>query len=874
MQYLGMNECRSKYLDFFEAREHTRLVSFSLIPEGDDSLLLINAGMAPLKPYFMGEKKMPHNRATSSQRCVRTADIDNVGKTARHATFFEMLGNFSFGNYFKPEAISWAWTFLTEEIGLESDRLWITVFEEDQQAYDIWTKTIGVAPDHVLRLGKEDNFWELEQGPCGPCSEIHYDRGPSYGEGTSPLDNDDRFMEIWNLVFTQFDRQADGSYVPLDHPNIDTGMGLERLALVCENKDNIFELDEFQGLRSVIHDLSGKQYGEDPKADESFRVIIDHSKAITFLVSDGVVPSNEGRGYVLRRLLRRAARYGKLLGIQGKFLRKTITEIMKVYGAEYPEILEGKERIFTIVEREEENFQQTIDQGLELLEGIIAESKEKGKNVLDGERVFRLYDTFGFPIDLTREIAAEQGQQVDEADFRKRMEEQRLQSRQRRKETSGWDTEETIHAEDLPSTAFTGYVTLEDESVILALYRGTERVKSLSEGEKGIAILDRTPFYAEGGGQVADKGTLKTDEAEADVEQVKKDRNEIFMHSITVRKGTLHADDCVQACVEKDRREDIRRNHSATHLLNKALHLVLGNHINQAGSLVDPERLRFDFTHYEAMSAEELQKVEKIVNRAIFESYPVETRVLPLQEAMDEGAIGLFEDKYHDEVRVVSMGDFSKELCGGTHVDNTAQLQAFHILSEQGVSSGVRRIEAVTGRAALARYKEEEADRQALADLLKVPAENLLQRIQTLLDENKAMKHEIETFQSKMASELSQQLNGNVQKIAGVSVLGQRVDGKSMNELKDLADALKEQYDSYVIALAAATDGKVYWVVSVAEDLVKKGLKAGDLVKSLAQITGGNGGGRPQFATAGGKTPAKIDEALQSLSGWVEDKLS
>lgn len=873
MQYLGMNECRSLYLDFFEEQQHTRLTSFSLVPENDDSLLLINAGMAPLKPYFMGEKKMPHNRATSSQRCVRTADIDNVGKTARHATFFEMLGNFSFGNYFKPEAIRWAWTFLTQRIGMDPDRLWITVYEDDDQAYDLWTKTIGVAPDHVLRLGKEDNFWELEQGPCGPCSEIHYDRGPQFGEGSSPLDNSDRFMEIWNLVFTQFDRQKDGSYIPLAHPNIDTGMGLERLALVCEDKDNIFELDEFAALRTKIKELSGKAYGEDPKADESFRVIIDHSKAITFLVSDGVVPSNEGRGYVLRRLLRRAARYGKLLGIQGKFLAQTITEVMKVYGKEYPEIIEGKERIFTVVEREEENFQQTIDQGLALLEQLIGEAKAAKKSVLDGARVFRLYDTFGFPIDLTREIAAEEHLGVDEDDFHDRMEAQRRQSRERRKETSGWDTEAVIDVKGVEKTPFSGYETLADKATIIAVYAAGERVKALESGTEGVVILDRTPFYAESGGQVSDEGTLSTADATARVMMVKKNKNEVFLHTVKVEQGTIQEGDEVCAEVAKDRREDIRRNHSATHLLHRALRMVLGEHVHQAGSLVDPDRLRFDFTHYQAMTEEEKKEVEKIVNRAIFDSYPVETRVSSLQKAMAEGAMGLFEDKYHDEVRVVSMGDFSKELCGGTHVDNTAQLQLFTLLSEQGVSSGVRRIEAVTGRVALQLMKEKEETLLALAELLKASPDHVLQRGESLLEENKELKRELQSFEAKMAGELSRQMDSSIATVAGVHVLASRVDGKSMEELKELADAIKADHEDMVIVLAAATAGKVYWVVSVADALTKKGIKAGDLVKNLAQQTGGNGGGRPQFATAGGKNAEPIDEALQSVNAWLQQKL-
>ncbi len=870
MQYLGMNDLRTKYLDFFEAQNHTRLKSFSLVPDGDNSLLLINAGMAPLKPYFLGEKKMAHNRATSSQRCVRTADIDNVGKTARHATYFEMLGNFSFGDYFKTEAIHWAWTFLTEKLGLDPNRLWITVYEEDDQAYEIWTNEVGVASDHMLRLGKEDNFWELEQGPCGPCSEIHYDRGPAFGEGSNPTENSDRFMEIWNLVFTQFNRQADGSYLPLDHPNIDTGMGLERLALVCEDKPNIFELDEFLPLRDTIARLSGKTYGQDAQVDESFRVIIDHSKALTFLVMDGVVPSNEGRGYVLRRLLRRAARHGKLLGIQGKFLAQTVEEVMKVYKEEYPELEEARERIFTVVEREEENFEQTIDQGLSLLEHLIDEADAAGTKQLDGERVFRLYDTFGFPIDLTREIAAEHDKTVDESDFRRRMEAQRTQSRARRKEASGWDTDRQLVISGQEKTVFSGYETLSDEMRVRALFANGEEVERLTQGMEGIALFDRTPFYAEGGGQVADLGSLVSSNVRASVVDVQKDKNEVFLHTVRIEQGTLSVGDTVSGSVDADRRNDIRRNHSATHLLNKALHVVLGEHINQAGSLVTPERLRFDFTHFQAMTPDEVKQVEEIVNRAIFDSHPVTTRVLPLQQAMDEGAIGLFEDKYHDQVRVVSMGDFSKELCGGTHVDSTAQVQMFRILSEQGVSSGVRRIEAITGRNALQMARSEEERLQNAAALLHVQESDLESRIEALLAENKELKKEIQHFQTQAAQEQSRQLESDATLIGDIRLVRQHLEGKDMNELKDLADALKDNPENQVIVLASALNGKVFWVVAVHRDLVARGVKAGDLVRHLAQMTGGNGGGRPNFATAGGKDPEAIDAALDSIDVWME----
>lgn len=870
MKYLGLRECRSRFLDYYESEGHTRLKSFSLVPEDDDSLLLINAGMAPLKAYFLGEKTMTNNRATSAQRCVRTADIENVGKTARHATFFEMLGNFSFGDYFKREAIHWSWTFLTEKMGLDKSRFWITVYEDDQDAYDVWTKEEGIPEDRMLRLGKEDNFWELEQGPCGPCSEIHYDRGPAFGEGESPLDNSDRFMEVWNLVFTQFNREEDGSYTPLAHPNIDTGMGLERLALVMEDKANIFELDEFQTIRETIHSLSGKSYGDSEKVDESFRVIIDHSKAVMFLVSDGVVPSNEGRGYVLRRLLRRAARHGRLLGIEGKFLSKTIHDLIGVYDDAYPELVEGEKRIDTVVEREEAAFAQTIDQGLALLETVIDRADADGTSQLDGEKVFRLYDTFGFPIDLTKEIAAERGKTVDEDDFRTRMNQQRAQSRANRKEASGWDTAQTLDLDGVPATTFLGYEALEAEARVVALFLEGARVAQLQAGDKGIVVLDRTPFYAESGGQVADHGALITNHGKADVIDVKKDKNMVFKHTVTVVDGTLAEGDGVESRVEADRRNDTRRNHSATHLLHRALREVLGAHVHQAGSFVSPDRLRFDFTHFQAMSADEIRRVEDIVNRAIFDSYPVSTKVMSYDDAIADGAMGLFEDKYQDDVRVVSMGDFSKELCGGTHVDNTAQVQLFHILSEQGVSSGVRRMEAVTGRGAIRQAQMLQTEWEEDAALLKVAPDQLSKRLVALLEENRLLKRDVQSFESQMAEVESRAMAEKVQTVEDARIVANRLDGKTMDELKEIADALQRREEKAVVALASYAEGRVYWVVSVAKELVEKGVKAGDLVKNLAMQTGGNGGGRPNFATAGGKDATKIDTAIASIPGLIE----
>lgn len=869
MKRLGFNEIRTAYLDFFESKGHIRLKSYSLVPQDDPSLLLINAGMAPLKKYFLGEKKMAKNRATSSQRCVRTADIENVGKTARHATYFEMLGNFSFGDYFKNEAIHWAWEFLTRVIELDPKRLWITVYKEDREAYRIWHEGIGVPEDRLLRLGKEDNFWELDQGPCGPCSEIHYDRGPAFGPGTNPTDNSDRFMELWNLVFTQFNKQPDGSYLPIDHPNIDTGMGLERLALVLEDKPNIFEVEEFLPMREEIEKLSGKKYGEDPKIDESFRVIIDHTKAVTFLAMDGVVPSNAGRGYILRRLLRRAVRHGKLLGIQGEFLSKTMAHMMNVYQEEYPELVNAKDRILRVVLREEENFQGTIDQGAGLLEDLIRRRKEEGKDRLDGESVFKLYDTYGFPPDLTKEIALEEGLCIDEAGLEEAIKKQQEQSKANRKKDHAWDASVRLDTTDLKETEFTGYETQADEGTVIAIFRENERVDSLSADEEGLVVLDRTPFYAEGGGQVSDFGSLTNDHATLEVREVSKDSSLIYFHDVLVKDGEVRVGDSLHARIQEDFRNDVRRNHSATHLLHKALRTVLGDHVKQAGSYVDDERLRFDFSHFEAMTPEQVRQTDELVNRAIFDSYPVNTQVCSLEEANRSGAIGLFEDKYRDRVRVVSMGDYSKELCGGTHVDNTAQIMAFHILSEQAVSAGVRRIEAETGRACLAHYREEEDRFDACASLLKTDRKGLQDKLSGLLEEKRNLEKQLSSFRSKMADALSQELEGDGNLVDGVQLYKQYLPGRSMEELKELTDHLKENKENYLIVLVSSVEDKVYWVVSCDPSLKAKGILAGKLVKSLAQITGGNGGGRPDFATAGGKDASKIEEALESVESWI-----
>nr|WP_072514186.1 alanine--tRNA ligase [Ndongobacter massiliensis] len=872
MKKLDMNEIRKAFLDFFEERGHNRLKSYSLVPQDDPSLFLINAGMAPLKPYFTGEKKMAHNRATSSQRCVRTQDIEQVGKTHRHATFFEMLGNFSFGDYFKKEAIHWAWSFLTEKLEMEKDRFWITVYQDDDEAYRIWHEEIGIPQERLLRLGKEDNFWELEQGPCGPCSEIHYDRGPAYGEGHSPQDNSDRFMEIWNLVFTQFDRGADGSYTPLAHPNIDTGMGLERITLVAEDAHNIFELSSFAPIREEIERLSGVAYGSSKSGDESIRVIMDHSKALTFLVSDGVVPSNEGRGYILRRLLRRACRHGKRLGISGAFLNQVVDAVITCYQGEYEELVPARERIHMVVAREEANFNRTIDQGLQLLQGIVERAQQQHTNVLSGEEAFRLYDTYGFPLDLTKEILAESDMQVDEEGFSRAMAHQRKQSREHRQSGAGWSGKEKLDTADLPQTVFSGYECNEDDSEVLAIFEDGVRVDRMDAGKTGIVVLDRSPFYAESGGQVHDTGVLETKQGQLRVTDVQKDASKVFLHTVQA-DVELSQGQRVHCVIDVDRRNDIRRNHSATHLLHKALRLVLGEHVQQAGSYVEADRFRFDFTHFEALTEAQVREVEEIVNREIFHSLPVRTQVLSYTQAVNEGAIGLFEDKYEDQVRVVSTGDFSKELCGGTHVENTAQIMMLRIVSEQGISSGVRRMEAVTGRACYRRLVAAEDRLDALAGRLKTNREGIEERLEQREAEEKELQRKVASFASKVAGDRSQAVLADAISVGEVQVMTAAFTDVPMASLKETVDQLKEKASNYCIVLASKADGKVLLVAAVDPALNGCGLQAGKIVKVVAQATGGNGGGRPDFATAGGKDPQKVEDALRLVEKTVRAQL-
>lgn len=864
MKDLDFNSLRKEFLDFFESKkDHLRLKSYSLIPEKDKSLLLINAGMAPLKEYFTGAKKFSKNRATSSQKCLRTGDIDNVGKTHRHATFFEMLGNFSFGDYFKEEAITWAWEFLTEVIELEKEKLSVTVYLDDDEAYDIWTKKIGIPEDRIQRLDKDENFWELEEGPCGPCSEIMYDRGEDY-------EGDDRYLEIWNLVFTQFNKDSNGEYHPLDNPNIDTGMGLERLSLIVENANNIFELDTFKPLLNKIEEISGKEYGTNPKYDESFRVIMDHSKAMSFLVYDGVIPSNEGRGYVLRRLIRRAYRHGKLLGIEGRFLTKLVEIVMNIYSPEYPELLEDKDRIYKIVTREEDKFQETIDQGLDILNGMISNLKSDKKDVLDGFDAFKLYDTYGFPLDLTEEILKEENLKVDKDGFNESMLKQKENSRKNTSFKGGWD-EDSIEISGYPKTEFVGYTEEISESEIIGI-EGAES-ETLAEGQKAVIILDKTPFYGEGGGQIGDTGYFISDSGKAKVVDTKKTGDEIFYHFVEVENGEFNIGDKIEASIDSLRRKNIKKNHSATHLLNKALKTVLGNHINQAGSLVTEDRLRFDFTHFEPISKEDLKEIERLVNVSIYDQYDVNIVETTLRESSEMGAIGLFEDKYKDIVRVVDMGGYSVELCGGTHVKNTSEIMLFKIISESGIAAGVRRIEAITGLSVYDYLNDYQVREENLAKILKTPKDTLENRVQYILLEEKELKHEIENLKSNQENTMISGLVNNFKEVGNINYLINKFENVDIQSLKNISDKLQANNDNLVLVLASVLSEKILYVTSVSKDLIKD-IKAGDLVKQIAQATGGNGGGRPVFAQAGGKDIEKLDDALVMVEETIKNLVS
>ncbi len=868
MKYLGLHDIRTEFLKFFESKGHLILPSFSLIPKNDKSLLLIGAGMAPMKKFFTGEEVPPSKRVTTCQKCIRTGDIDNVGLTDRHATFFEMLGNFSFGDYFKHEVIPWAWEFLTVNLEIPKEDLWVTVYHEDDEAYNIWKDVIGIPEEKIIRLGKDDNFWELEVGPSGPCSEIYVDRGLEYGsEDERPGGEGDRFIEVWNLVFTQFDKDEEGNYNPLSHPNIDTGMGLERIATVLQKTDNIFEIDAIKDIIGEIAKVSGKKYGEDKKADISFRVITDHIRAMTFMISDTIVPSNEGRGYVLRRLIRRAARHGRKLGIERAFLFEIADMVMDSWGEQYKELKENRESIKEIIRREEEKFLETIDGGLVRLNAHIKEMKASGEKLLDGKKAFKLYDTYGFPVDLTEEILKEEGLDVDMAGFEEEMNLQKNRARAARDDKNvGWANQDNKHLFEGLSNEFLGYEKDEcDGNIIRIISDDDEIVDSINQGEKGIVILDKTTFYGESGGQVGDTGEIISDKFKLKVTDTKKTKDGLHLHFVEVEEGKLEKAP-VKTLIDVKRRNNIRRNHSVTHLLHRALKDVLGNHVNQAGSLVMPDRMRFDFSHFEAMSKEEIEKVEKIVNEKIFEALPVDTKITSLDDAKEMGAIGLFEDKYHDEVRVLSMGNYSRELCGGTHVSNTSQISMFKILSESGISNGIRRIESITGPAVLKYLNELKDEQEEIAKELKSNKDEILQKIKLNNKNLKEANKEIERLEHEMAKDQISGLMDSVKNKNGINYVVKKFEGVDVNTLRDLADEVRNKVGSVVVLFATINDDKLNFVCAVSKDLVEKKIAAGKLIKEVAKVAGGGGGGRPDMATAGAKDLDKVEDALNKLS--------
>ncbi|MBE7021793.1 MAG: alanine--tRNA ligase [Ruminococcaceae bacterium] len=881
MQKLGLNEIREKYLSFFEKKEHYRMPSFSLVPENDPSLLLINAGMAPLKPYFTGRQKPPKNRVTTCQKCIRTPDIERVGKTARHGTFFEMLGNFSFGNYFKHEATAWAWEFVTKELEIPVDRLWVTIYEEDDEAFSIWTNEVGVAPDRVVRMGKEDNFWEIGSGPCGPCSELYYDRGPEHGCGSPDCGvgcECDRFIEFWNLVFTQFDKQEDGSYIPLDHPNIDTGMGLERIACIMQDVPSLFDVDTIYRISEKVCQIAGVEYKKDEKTDISIRVITDHIRSTVFLVSDGVRPSNEGRGYVLRRLLRRAARHGKLLGINKAFLAELADTVIHESKGAYPALFENQDMIKNVIRLEEERFIETIDAGFQMLASFFdgkSEEDIKANPVFSGEQAFKLYDTYGFPIDLTREIVAEKGMTVDEEGFQQEMDQQRQRARAARAKMGdvGWDDKIADILAKLPTTEFVGYDTLTSTGKVLALIENQEQVNALGEPAEGIVVLDTTPFYGEGGGQVGDIGRLTGALCSAEVLDVKKTADGKFYHIVKVTEGTIKVGDELTAQVDAGYRAAVSRNHSVTHLLDKALQNRFGAEVSQAGSLVEAERMRFDFTLTQPVTEEDLKAVEQEVNSAILQAMPVVWENMSLDAAKAKGATAVFGDKYGDVVRVVSMGDYSMELCGGCHVKNTAEIGLFKLLSEGGVAAGVRRIEGTTGLGVMRElYGLDEALKEA-AGVLRCAPRDVAQKARTLHEELKAAGAQIESLTAKMANNAAGNMLDNAKEINGVSVVTGKLENAGIDALRALGDSIKEKLPVSFVALADVAGDKVTFITMATPEAVKRGLHAGNIIREVAKTAGGGGGGRPDSAQAGGKDVSKVDEALSVALRLAEEAL-
>ena len=874
--YHGLNELREMFLSFFESKGHLRLPSFSLVPQNDKSILLINAGMTPMKPWFKGEEEPPRRRVCTCQKCIRTGDIENVGKTARHGTYFEMLGNFSFGDYFKHEAIAWSWEFLTEVVGLEPDRLYPSIYLDDDEAFDIWNKEVGIPAERIFRFGKEDNFWEHGSGPCGPCSEIYYDRGPEYGCGKPGCTvgcDCDRYIEIWNNVFSQFDNDGHGHYTELKQKNIDTGMGLERLACVCQNVDSLFDVDTVMNITHKVSQLTGAHYGETEKRDVSLRVITDHIRSATFMICDGILPSNEGRGYVLRRLLRRAARHGKLLGVNDPFLYQVVDTVIHENEGQYPDLREKQTYITKVIRTEEENFGRTIDGGMKIFSDLLAEHKQKLEKIFSGADAFRLYDTFGFPIDLTMEMAADEGLSVDENAFQKLMKEQKERAREARKALGdlGWAGVE--FGKDVPATEFVGYDHSECDAKIVAIVADEELREEVAAGAEAVVVLDHSPFYAEMGGQVADHGTITADGVVFTVTDVQKNKGGKFMHYGRLAQGVLHVGDTVHAAIDMERRKAIQRAHSTTHLLDAALKKVLGDHVHQAGSLVEPDRLRFDFTHFEAISPEELRQVEELVNDAVLEGYPVVTEVLPIEEAKKKGAVAMFGEKYGETVRVVEMSDFSVEFCGGTHVDNTAKAGPFRIKSESSVASGVRRIEATCGKLSLKAMESSQGVLSRAAQFLKTAPSGLLERMEQQANEMKQLRQALEKFKAEASLGEARQFLASAKTVKDLHVLATTRNGVDTAELRTMGDFLRDKDPKAVAVIASINGEKITFLAVCGKEAVARGIKAGDLVRHVSAICGGKGGGKPDSAMGGGSDPLKVDDALASVDDFVSEKL-
>ena len=874
--YHGLNELREMFLSYFESKGHLRLPSFSLVPQNDKSILLINAGMTPMKPWFKGEEEPPRHRVCTCQKCIRTGDIDNVGHTARHGTYFEMLGNFSFGDYFKHEAIAWSWEFLTKVVGLEEDRLYPSVYESDDEAFDIWNQEVGIPKERIFRFGKEDNFWEHGSGPCGPCSEIYYDRGEKYGCGKPGCTvgcDCDRYIEIWNNVFSQFDNDGHNNYTELKQKNIDTGMGLERLAVVCQDVDSLFDVDTVMNITNKVSQLTGAFYGQSQKRDVSLRVITDHIRAATFMICDGILPSNEGRGYVLRRLLRRAARHGKLLGVDEPFLYRIVDTVVHENECQYGDLREKQTYITKVIRTEEESFARTIDGGMRIFAEMLAEHQAKGETVFSGADAFKLYDTFGFPIDLTAEMAADEGLTVDEDAFRRLMQEQKERAREARKALGdlGWAGVE--FGKDVPSTEFVGYDRTSCEATVVALVREDELCGRIEAGSDGIVVLDQSPFYAEMGGQVADHGVITAKGMTFTVTDVQKNKGGKFMHYGHLAEGELAVGDSVEASIDCQRRKAVCRAHTTTHLLDAALKKVLGDHVHQAGSLVEPDRLRFDFTHFEAITPEQLSQVEWMVNDAILEGYPVVTEVLPIEEAKKKGAVAMFGEKYGETVRIVEMGDFSMEFCGGTHLDNTAKAGPFRIKSESSVASGVRRMEATCGRLSLESMEKSHSVLSKAAQFLKTAPAGLLERMEQQAGEMKQLRQAVDKFKAEASLGEAKQFLAAAKTVKGLHVLTATREGLDANALRKMGDFLRDKDPAVVGVLASISGEKITFLAVCGKEAVAKGVKAGDLVKMVSGICGGKGGGKPDSAMGGGNEPLKVDDALAAVDDFVSEKL-